>query len=148
MKLPLLVMLLGALSPPLAAWGSLGGDTASVKTDQQAMNAVATATSAPAYTAYDIHTPSGIRIREFVSPSGLVFAVAWQGPALPDMRQLLGAYFDRYVNGVNALGPASSSRVVQQPGFVAYAGGHMRAFVGRAYIPEAVPEGVDVADIR
>jgi hypothetical protein len=133
---------------PVSAWAWLGGDAASVETDQQRMNADFTATQAPGYTAYDMQTPSGTVVREFVSPTGRVFAVAWQGPSLPDLRQLLGTYFDRYVNGTNALGAGARSRVVDEPGFVAYAGGHMRAFVGRAYIPESIPAGVNIADIR
>ena len=148
MRFPLVFMLLLVLTLPAYAWGSLGGDTASVEADQQRMNAVVTATIAPGYTAYEIETPSGTRVKEFVSTDGHVFAIAWEGPSLPDMRRLLGAYFDRYVNGTNALGRGASSRVVEEPGFVAYAGGHMRAFVGRAYIPESIPAGVNVADIR
>jgi hypothetical protein len=148
MRLALLGTVLGLLTLPVSAWAWLGGDAASVETDQQRMNADVSATRAPGYTAYDIRTPSGTVVREFVSPTGRVFAVAWQGPSLPDMRQLLGTYFDRYVNGANALGAGASSRVVDEPGFVAYAGGRMRAFVGRAYIPESIPAGVNVADIR
>ena len=40
--------------------------------------------------------PSGTTVREYVSSNGTVFAVAWQGPWLPDLRQMLGPYFDDY----------------------------------------------------
>ena len=148
MRWPLLGIVLGILTLPVSAWAWLGGDGTSVETDQQRMSANVTATDAPGYTTYDIRTPSGTLVREFVSPAGRVFAVVWNGPTLPDMRQLLGPYFDRYVNSANVLGAGAGSRVVDEPGFVAYAGGHMRGFFGRAYIPESIPAGVNVADIR
>jgi hypothetical protein len=141
-------VVLGMVALPDFAWAWLGGDAASVASDRERMNANVTETSGLGYTSYDIQTPSGTLVREFVSPDGLVFAVAWKGPSLPDMRQLLGPYFDRYVNSTNALGAGAGTRVVDEPGFAAYAGGHMRGFVGRAYIPESIPAGVNVADIH
>jgi hypothetical protein len=31
---------------------------------------------------------------------------------------------------------------------VVQSGGHMRAFAGRAYLPQAIPSGVDIGDLR
>ena len=41
--------------------------------------------------------PTGTRVREYVSESGTVFAVTWEGPFLPDLKALLGKYFDTMV---------------------------------------------------
>ena len=49
-----------------------------------------------AYTVHEMQSSSGTAVREYVSSTGTVFAVAWQGPWLPDLRQLLGPYFDDY----------------------------------------------------
>ena len=38
--------------------------------------------------------------------------------------------------------------MVRQPGLVVHSGGHMRAFVGHAYVPQLVPAGVATGEIR
>jgi hypothetical protein len=80
-----------------------------------------------------------------------VFAVAWQGRWQPDLRQVLGPYFAQYLEAASAArgkrarrGPLS----IQQAGFVAELGGQPRAFVGRAYLPQLVPQGVDTERLR
>jgi hypothetical protein len=87
-------------------------------------------------------------MREFVTPNGKVFAVAWQGPTRPDLRQALGQYFDAY-----ALAPRSKLAdrrhvQIQQGDLVVQAGGHMRALSGRAYLLSAIPSGVDLGDLH
>jgi hypothetical protein len=37
---------------------------------------------------------------------------------------------------------------VHQSGLVVETGGHMGAFVGRAYLPQALPQGVSADDIK
>ena len=66
---------------------------------------------------------------------------------MPDLRQVLGSYFDRYVEAAaqrKARGPVT----IEQPGLVVQSSGHMRAFVGKAYIPEALPPGVSADSIQ
>ena len=78
----------------LPAFAELGGDASSVQADQAYMQASLRTTTAQAYTVHEIQAPTGIIVREYVSPtSGKVFGVAWQGPWPPDMRQILGNYF-------------------------------------------------------
>jgi hypothetical protein len=38
--------------------------------------------------------------------------------------------------------------VIEQPGLVFYSGGHMRAFFGKAYVPETLPKGVTADAIK
>jgi hypothetical protein len=90
-------------------------------------------------------------VREYVSADGKVFAVAWHGPWLPDMRQILGTYFEQYAQAMQAQGDGRVRRrpvMIEQPGLVVQIGGHMRAFSGRAYVPEMLPSGVRVEDIQ
>lgn len=61
-------------------------------------------TSANAYTLHELQAPNGTVIWDYVSPAGPVYGVAWQGPALPDLRQVLGAYFDQYVQAMQKRG--------------------------------------------
>ena len=131
----------------LPVHAALGGSEASVETDRQKIDGTQRVLQAAAYSVHEMQAPSGTVVREFVSPEGLVFGVAWQGPSMPDLRQVLGSYFDRYVNAAaqrKARGPV----MIEQPGLVVQSSGHMRAFTGRAYIPEALPPGVGVDSIK
>ena len=91
-------MLGAALVYAPLAYGSLGQSASSISNDAASMQAVSHASSAQA--AYSIHTitlPSGTVVREYVTPNGIVFGVAWDGPTRPDLKTTLGAAFDRYV---------------------------------------------------
>jgi hypothetical protein len=90
---------------------------------------------------------SGTLVREFVSPQGKVFGVAWQGPVKPDLQQVLGSYYDEFMKNApqrRAHGPVT----IEAPGLVVQFGGHMRALTGRAYVPEMVPDGVRPEEIK
>lgn len=127
----------------------LGGDAASIAADraQAGANLVQTLPGA-LYTVYEMETPSGTAVREYVSRTGRVFAVAWSGPALPDLRQLLGAYFETYTEAAQAQQAGPGPMNVLTPGLVVQSGGRMRALFGRAYLPQLVPQGVGVDEIR
>ncbi len=144
------VLAMMMLAHPFVARAELGGDATSVQNDQARMRAsVRSVQQATAYTRQEIQTPSGTVIREYVSPAGKVFAVSWEGPFLPDLQQLLGSYFDQFSQAVQARGPRRRGPVlINQPGLVVESGGHMRAFVGRAYVPGMLPEGVRAEDIH
>ena len=131
---------------PLSAPAALGGNAASVQADQARMNATLRTAATALYTQYEIQLPAGTLVREYVSPAGVVFAVAWEGPSLPDLRQILGSYFAQYVEA--AQGAGAGPRLIQQPGLVVYTGGHLRAFFGKAYVPQLLPPGVSPDDIN
>src|ERR1039458_7912212 len=64
----------------LPAFAGLGEDVSSVQADQAHMQGNLRVTQAQVYTVHEIQAPTGIVVREYVSTSGKVFAVAWQGP--------------------------------------------------------------------
>jgi hypothetical protein len=138
-------------SAPVEAWASLGGDTASVQADQIHLQGRRSIKSAGSYTVHEIQGTAGTVVREYVSPEGKVFGVAWQGPWMPDMRQLLGTYFDQYAHA-NQLEKGARIRrgpvLINEPGLVVQIGGHPRAFAGRAYVPEMLPSGVRAENIQ
>lgn len=102
------------------------------------------------YTLHELSSSSGATIREYASASGRVFAITWHAPALPDMKQLLGSYFEEFQQAAEARsrqgvhGPIS----VQLPDLVVEYGGHMRSFAGRAYLPDQIPADVHPEDLR
>src|SRR5271165_3859423 len=89
----LLFALLGLVSP---TWAALGDNSASVQADAVQMNGTQHSVSGARYTIQEIRTANGQTVREFVSPGGSVFAVAWEGPTTPDLQQLLGSYFAQF----------------------------------------------------
>jgi hypothetical protein len=142
-----LVILVAALP----VWGALGGDVSSVQTDQLHMQGTRQMTAKQSYTVYELRAATGTVVREYASPTGTVFAVAWQGPWLPDMRQLLGSYFEQYAQAAKTQSGARMGRrplMIEQPGLVVESGGHPRAFVGKAYVPEMLPQGVRAEELQ
>jgi hypothetical protein len=141
-----------AVAFPSLASAELGGDVASVQTDRARMRgALVRITSNDRYSLHEMQTESGTLVREYVSPAGKVFAVAWQGPLLPDLRQVLGPYFERYVQGAQAAVANRTGRaplLVELPDLVVQNSGRQRAFTGRAYVPQMVPQGVTSNDIQ
>jgi hypothetical protein len=144
--------LLGVLGTAFPACAALGGDTVSILADQSAMQGTRRTTPANSYTLHEIQAANGTVVREYQSSDGNVFAVTWHGQFRPDMQQVLGSYFDQYVQAMQARG--SSTRrgrapvTIQQPGLTVQLGGHMRALVGRAYEPGKLPQGMRTEDIQ
>ncbi|BCF88009.1 DUF2844 domain-containing protein [Paraburkholderia largidicola] len=93
----------------------------------------------------------GTTINEYATRDGLIFACAWQGPTMPDLTRILGPYAERYrANAAaqfNATGHLHASRV-EQPDVIIEAGGQMRSYVGRAWLPAALPADVSLVDLR
>jgi hypothetical protein len=146
----LVIMLLFAMaSVPGLAWAALGGDMESVDGDQAAMNATEQiATSSDSYTVYELRTPAGTVVREYLSLDGSVFAVTWKGPLLPDLRQIFGDYFKQYAEAAHNQHGDHGHLVIRRSDLVVESSGRMRAFSGRAYLPQAMPQAVAVSDIK
>jgi len=136
------------LALPFSASATLGEASTSTEVDRASMKATLRMLPAVKYTVHEIRTPSGTALREYVSPSGSVFAVAWQGPVIPDLRQALGIYFDRYTEAAKAKRTGHRHLAILQPDLVVQSNGHMRAFSGRAYLPKMLPQGVTVEELR
>ena len=141
----ILTLLLVSSGPAVAA---LGGSEASIEADQAHLQAARSIVSGSRYTVHELKTPSGTAIREYVSADGQVFAVAWQGPLMPDLQQILGSYFADYEAAATGKRAGRGPVLVQQPGLVVHSGGRMRAFFGRAYIPQQLPAGVALDEIQ
>ena len=93
-----------------------------------------------AYTRWHRRLPSGTQVNEFVDAGGTVFAVSWDGPFLPDLRELLGRHFAVLGDQPSAPGRASAASV-QRPDVVVMSAGRMGAFQGRAWLPPQLPAG-------
>ena len=140
-----------ALMSPLPSRASLGRDVSSVEADRADMQGARAVTQGTGYSIEELRAPTGTTVREYVGSDGRVFGVAWQGPFIPNLRQLLGSYFDPFSQAAQAQKkghPGHGPLLVQVPGLVVESGGHMRAFYGRAYVPGMVPAGAAAEGIR
>lgn len=140
----IVVLLLGCI-PSFAVLGQYEN---SVSTDQQRMRAELHETARQGYSVKELGTADGRIVREYVSPAGLVFGVAWQGPTMPNLQQLLGSYFEQLKQAPRSRRQRGAPLVVRGKNFVLVSGGHMRSFHGAAYVPDLLPSGIPAEVVR
>jgi len=136
-----------ALLPGMAS-ATLGEPESSVQADGQQLQGSIKESDYGRYRVHEIDLPSGTLVREYSGLDGIVFAVTWNGPFMPNLRQTLGRYFDAYMTAAKAKHADHHHLQIQQSDLVVQASGHMHAFSGRAYLPPAVPGGVSVGDLQ
>ena len=135
------------------AKAGLGDPVASVEADRVSMKGQLRTRSEPGYSVQEITAANGGTVREYVSPSGVVFAVSWSGRAMPDLQHTLGTYFAQYRTSVaaqRATGQRSGHHHVEirAPSLVVHSGGHMRQHFGMAYVPSLVPQNLSISDLH
>lgn len=90
-------------------------------------------------------------VNEYATNTGQIFAYTWQGPTMPDLPTLLGPYNASYRAGASedesGTRDLHASRVAR-PDIVVESGGQMRSYVGRAWLPAALPAGVTPDDLH
>jgi len=142
-------LIFAALSAQQAE-AALGGSADSVATDRKALSAVHRATTAS--TGYSVQeiASDATTVREYVSSSGVVFAVAWNGLMHPDLTTLLGSYSGEFKTALQNTTRKQGIRRqrVQSDNIVVEKWGHMRNLQGRAYVPALIPSGVTIDEIK
>ena len=153
-RLLLLGLALGVGAPQ--AWAALGqAPLALVRSASDSAAAARTLAATPAVTAsrVTVHEDvlaSGTTVQEYAGPTGVVFAVAWRGPVLPDLSALLGVYFSTFkaeTDKSRALGKRGSAVNVARSDLVVSSNGRMRGVYGYDYAPELDPAGVNIHDV-
>jgi hypothetical protein len=152
MHLPVLTLLMLVLnwSAPWQAGATLGEGSASLIKDRKALSANKTTSSSQAhYTVQEI-TSDATLVREYLTDSGVVFGIAWNGLAHPDLTTLLGSYASEYQDArqKTARGRGQRHLRVRASRVVVETWGHMRNLRGRAYLPTLLPEGVSFNEIN
>ena len=134
----LLVLVVGALP----AWAALGEYESSVSLDQRILRGETREETEAGYKLLQMITPGGAVIREYVSPSGKVFAISWNAHCLPNLPQLLGSYFPRVQQAAQVKTHHGGPLIIDTPDFVFFSGGRMMNFHGSAYVPALLPKNV------
>lgn len=102
------------------------------------------------YTTQVQQLDTGTVVNEYITTSGVVFAVSWEGPVLPDLSVLMGSHFNSFRAKADA---GRSKRNIGTPlhmddgSLVVHSAGHQRAFFGSAYVPALVPSGLNIRDV-
>jgi hypothetical protein len=143
---------LAALMAP-SANAVLGGDAASIPAGQARLGGERRQVLSihPQVSMHEVVMADGSSIREYVSPSGIVFAVAWSTRYKPNLESLLGQHLATYT--------AAASDAMKTPGIkrnvllrrddlVVHSAAHLNSFVGKAYLQSLVPQGVSVNELR
>jgi len=137
----------------VGTWGQLaqaelGGRPTTIQSLPGQPNASRRILSAEKFKVHEYQLASGTLVREYLSPAGSVFAVAWSGPLMPNLEDLLGTYFGQYTRAVELERAGPGPVTVQRQGLVVHSAGHMRACSGKAYLPELLPINVTAQEIR
>lgn len=144
-----LLLAAAALAAAPLARAALGEAASSIAADETAV--AATRRQRVARGTHDVEElgSDARTVREYVSPSGVVFAVCWDGLTPPDL-SVLGAYEAPVRRAIASQGtpPRARSRRVEAAGAVVETWGHMRSVHGRAYVPALVPAGVSLDEIK
>ena len=128
----------------------LGGSVDSMALDQLSLHATGKIQkrSLPQYSIHEVESDS-VKIKEYVSQDGTIFAITWSGNRHPDLEPLLGAYESDY-SAANAITPkliGARRRTLRSSRLVVHTFGHMRHLQGRIYDPNLVPKGVSIDEL-
>ena len=135
---------------PRQTHATLGEPADSIESDRNALSALRRiAIVRKDYTVQEVRADSTV-VREYVSSSGVVFGIAWNGLVHPDLTQLLGSYAVEYQEALKQTPrkPGRRRLQVKTDRVVVEKWGHMRNLQGRAYAPALVPSGVSVNEIK
>jgi hypothetical protein len=140
--------LLASVLAPGISMAALGGDASTIEHEASQLKAAHSVRNTTAFSVHELQLAGGTQVRQYANSANQVFAVAWQGPSIPDLQQLLGTYFPRYSKAAQALGRMRRGAAVEDSDLVIRTGGHPRAFFGVAYLPAQIPQGVTLEEIR
>ena len=136
------------------AYAGLGATAASIEPDRASMKGQLRTRSEAGYAVEEITAASGTVVREYVSPAGVVFAVSWAGPSMPNLQQTFGTYFTQFQAAVQAR-RAEEPRLrghnhleINTSSLVVHAMGHMRQYFGVAYVPALMPTNLSLSDLH
>jgi hypothetical protein len=131
------------------SWAGLGSTPANLGPRMLAAQNHSGSTGLATFTDVEKKLESGTVVHEYLDTQGIVFAVSWSGPFLPDLKEILGSHFDTMVAHVaEARRRGRTPLVLKQSDLVIVSGGHMGAFEGHAWLPAQLPAGFKPGDIK
>ncbi|WP_322070522.1 DUF2844 domain-containing protein [Paraburkholderia bannensis] len=137
----------------LPACAALGGTPSWPDTQHMpGTRLMATASNAASFSVTTATLDNDTVIHEYLDARGTVFAVSWRGPRIGSLDVLLGSYFPAWQKGLATMqasrGGGYGPVALRQGDLVVETGGHMGALNGRAWLPQALPQGFDTRQIQ
>lgn len=135
------------LEPPVFA--ALGAPSATVEQDREKLNAAHRTEPRAGYTVHILEGP-GTTVREYASPAGVVFGLAWNHQAgLLDLQGLFGPYYEEYSRALaDQSPPHRRAHRIRTDHLVIERGGRMGAVWGRAWVLPLLPPGISEDHIQ
>ena len=130
------------------ARAALGDDVSAIAVDQARLGASLLVQNRAGYAIHELAAPTGTKVRQFVGQAGKVFAVSWSGGWRPNLRDVMGAYYDRFIAGTRGRRATRGVARIELPGMIVVMGGHQRAFFGHVYLTDLAPAGFAPEEIR
>lgn len=134
-----------------SAHAALGGQIDQLAAEKVSLKAVKHEIKSQAYfSVHEVTLKNQVVVREYADQQGHIFAVTWQGPLLPDLKTLLGDYAQDFQQAsTKQQGTRSRSQLHSENSrIVIHATGRMHHFTGGAYLPDALPQGLNLNDIQ
>ena len=136
----------GLLAAPAQA--ALGDDVSAVEHDRVRMHATLQVRRKTNFDIHELATPAGALVREFAGQDGQVFAVSWSGGWRPNLRDVMGTHYDRYIEATRGQRRARGPVHVELPGMVVVMGGYLRTFWGHVYLTDQLPAGFSPQELE
>ena len=101
------------------------------------------------YQVYE-HPLGQATVKEYAGEDGTVFAVRWRGSAHPNLKKLLGSYFDNYQKALALRRHQTAPKLrypfarIEADGLIIQLSGHMRDMQGFVSAQDLVPKGVHI----
>ncbi|MBV8468630.1 MAG: DUF2844 domain-containing protein [Burkholderiaceae bacterium] len=126
----------------------LGGSADTVQSDAAQLGAKRQIAARSDYQVHELSLASGTVVREYLTPAGQVFGLSWQGPAMPNLQQLLGDSFKRFKAAAQQPHGGHRQLQVRDDDLVIESRGRPRNFSGKAYLPQLMPANVSADQIQ
>lgn len=133
---------------PARARATLGEDVASVAVLKARLGATLQVHARERFAIHELALPTGAKLREFADDAGKVFAVSWSGGFRPNLRDVMGSHYDRFIAATRGRRAARGIARTELPGLVVVVGGHLRNSFGYVLLSDRVPAGLEPADLR
>jgi hypothetical protein len=130
------------------AWAELGGGVDSIVANQTHFGATLRLRRLERHQVHELTLPHGTLVREYSNTYGKVFAVTWAGTFRPNLRRLMGEYYEPYIAATRERPAVRGPHRIELPGMVVVMAGHQRALYGKIYLTSSLPEGLLSQDIR
>lgn len=131
------------------AFAALGAPSATVEQDREKLNAAHRTEPRAGYTVHILEGP-GTTVRQYASPAGIIFGLAWNHQTgLLDLQGLFGPYYAEYAQALaDQSPPHRRAHRMTTDHLVIERGGRMGAVWGRAWVLPLLPPGISEDHIQ